>query len=67
MQSLCEPEMSKHEEKNRCWGGWSVALELSEQQYAGCLSEAKPGVDRYELRILPVRGEVEGHGNAGSR
>ena len=38
MQPPCESaEMSKHEEKNRCRGVWSVALELSEQQYAGCL------------------------------
>jgi hypothetical protein len=79
MQSPCEsPEMSKHEEKIRCWGVWSVALELSEQQYAGCPERGKGWrVDRYELRIhekswqapphrLPARGEVERHGNAGS-
>ena len=38
-------------EKSDVWRVWSVALESSEQQYAGCSSEAKAGVDRYELRI----------------
>ena len=79
MQSPCESaDLSKHEEKIRCWGVWSVALELSEQQYAGCFERGKglgwtdmtfefmKRARKHSPHRLPVRGEVEGHGNAGS-